>query len=140
MNSSHKVNPEAFYTMLEYAQQPLHDGCNIIELETSMRVLRIKSVHNMAQHCFNEVVGLMKDTCPPESRIPKNFHKLLRKARGLGMDVQEIDCCPNGACFIVNMMKICLHANFVDKQDEHHRTPVKGDIRGFHMRKCSAFL
>ena len=47
MSSHHDVNPEAFYTMLESAQRPLYEGCNITELETSVRLLSIKSVHNM---------------------------------------------------------------------------------------------
>ena len=95
MSGYHHVNPEAFYTMLESAQSPLYEGCNITEFEISMRLLSIKSGHNMFQRCFNEVVNLMKDTCPSEGGIPKNYHQQLRKVRDLGMDVQEISCCPN---------------------------------------------
>jgi len=87
MSSHHYVNPEAFYTMLEPAQTPLYEGYNITELEASVRLLSIKSGHNMSQRCFNEVVGLMKDICPLESGIPKNYHEHLRKVRDLGIDV-----------------------------------------------------
>ena len=61
-----------------------------------MRLLSVKSGHNMSQRCFNEVVGLMKDICPSESGIPINYHQQLKKVRDLDMDVQKIDCCPNG--------------------------------------------
>ena len=57
MSSSYEVNPKTFYTTLEYAKQFLYDGCNITELETSVRLLSIKSDHNMSQHCSNEVVS-----------------------------------------------------------------------------------
>jgi len=74
MNSSHDVNPEAFYTILESTQSPLYEGCNIIELETFMRLFSIKSGYNMSQHCFNKIASLMNDICPPESCIPENYH------------------------------------------------------------------
>ena len=48
MSSSHEVNHEAFYTMLESAQRPLYEGFNVIELETSVRLLSIKSGHNVS--------------------------------------------------------------------------------------------
>ena len=81
MSCSHDVNLETFYTMLESAQRPLYEGCNITELETSVMLLSIKSGHNMSQRCFNEVVGLIKDICPSESKIPKNYHQQLKKVR-----------------------------------------------------------
>jgi len=87
MSSSHDENPKAFYTMLEFAQRPLYEGCNITKLGTSLRLLSIKSGHNMSQGCFNEVVHLMKDVCPLEGGIPKNYYQQLRKVRDLGMNV-----------------------------------------------------
>ena len=116
MSSSYDANPVTFYTTLESGQRPLYEGSNIAELETSVRLLSIKSGHNMSKYCFNEVVVLMKDICPPEIDIPKNYHQQLRKVRDLGMDVQKIDCCPNG-CMIYykqderfSTCKFCGHA------------------------------
>ena len=43
MSSYHDVNPEAFCTRLESSQRPLYEGCNITELETSVRLFSIKS-------------------------------------------------------------------------------------------------
>ena len=116
MSSLHDVNPEAFYTMLESVQRPLYEGCDITELETSMRLLSIKSGHNMSQHCFNEVVGLMRDICPSESGISKNYYQQMKKVRDLGMYVQEIDCYPNGCMLYykedesLSTCKFCGHA------------------------------
>jgi len=92
-SSSLDANPEVFCNMLESAQQPLYKGCKITELETSMRLFSIKSGHNLSQQCFNQMVGLVKDTCPTESHIPNNYHQLMRKVKELGTDVQGIDCC-----------------------------------------------
>ena len=69
--SSHDINPERFYTVLESAQRPLYERCNIIELETSVRLLNVKSGHNISQCCFNKVVGPMKDACLLESHFQK---------------------------------------------------------------------
>ena len=42
MSSSHDVNAETFYIMLESTQIPLYEGCSITKLETSVRLLSIK--------------------------------------------------------------------------------------------------
>jgi len=146
MSSHHDVNPETFYTMLESAQRPLYEGCNITELETSVRLLSIKSGHNMSQRCFNEVVGLMKDMYPSESGIPKNYHQQFRKVRDLGMDVQEIDCCLNSYMLYykqdegLSACKFFAHANFLGMQDNYQRNPTNEVIRMFHMLKCTTRL
>jgi len=109
------------FTLLESAQRPLYKGYSIIEVETSVRLLNIKSGHNISQRCFNEVIGLMKYICPSESGIPKNYHQQLRKVRNLGMDVQEIDCCPNGCMLYykydagLSTCKFCGHARQLPK-------------------------
>ena len=119
MSSHHDVNPEAFYTMLESAQKSLYEGSNKTEFETSVRLLNIKSRH---KHCFNEVVALMKDTCPSKSGISKNYHQQFRKVRDLGMDIQEINCCPNGCMLYYKQVeglsacKFCGHARQLPKK------------------------
>jgi len=116
------ANRAAFYAILESAQRPLYEGCNITELVTSVRLRSIKSGHNMSQHCFNEVVDLMKDICPFGSGIPKNYYQQLRKVRDLDMDVQEINCCPNGCMLYYKQVeglsacKFCGHARQLPKK------------------------
>jgi len=51
------VHTEAFYNMLQSTQQPLYEGCTTHgELSTAIRLLSIKSEHNMSNQCFNDVV------------------------------------------------------------------------------------
>ena len=81
MSGSPDANPKVFCTIFEFAEQPLYEGCNVTKLETSVRLLNIKSSHNMSQHCFNEMVGLTNDASPTKSRIPSNYHYLLGKSK-----------------------------------------------------------
>ena len=54
------VNATSFYNLLQATQQPLFEGCsNHSELSTVMRLLRIKSEHNMSNWCFDDVLHLM---------------------------------------------------------------------------------
>ena len=81
----------------------------------------------MSQRCFNEVVDLIEDVCPSESGIPKNYHQQLRKVRDLGMDVQEIDCCPNGCMLYYKQVDSLSACNFCG----HARhLPRKSNQRG----------
>ena len=81
----------------------------------------------MSQHCFNEMVGLMKDTCPIENRIPSNYHQFLRKLQELGMDVQEIDCCLHGCMLYygrdanLDACKFCGHEGRLPQNSSQRR-------------------
>ena len=94
----------------------------------------------MSQCCFDEVVGLMKDICSPESGIPKNYHQQLKKVRDLGMDVQEIDCCPNGCMLYYKQDEGYPHVNFVDMQDIYQGHQTNEVVRMFHTPKCTTRL
>jgi len=83
--------------MLQATQGPLWDGCsNQTELSNTVRLMSIKSNHNMPQNCFNKVIQLMHESCSTDKRVPKNYSELKKKVRSLGLDVQTIDCCRNG--------------------------------------------
>jgi len=65
---------EPFYNMVQAAQQSLYDGCSThSELSAAVRLLSIKSNYNMPQNCFNEIVQLMKEMCPPNNSVPNNY-------------------------------------------------------------------
>ena len=47
------VNAQSFYNLLQATQQPLYEVCsNHSELSAAMRLLSIKSEHNMSNHCW----------------------------------------------------------------------------------------
>ena len=70
---------EPFYNMVQAAQQPLYDSCSTTtthsEVSAAVRLLSIKSDYNMPDNCFNEIVQLTKEMCPPNNRIPNNYGK-----------------------------------------------------------------
>ena len=54
------TNAKAAYSLLHSAQQPLYKGLHThTELSAAMRLLSIKSEHNMSDRCFDDVSRLM---------------------------------------------------------------------------------
>ena len=100
MGEAPNASVEAFYIMFQSAQQPLHKGCTThSELFAAMRLLSIKSTHNMSQRCFNNVAHMMQETTPTPNRLPMSFANVKRRVKELGLNVIEIDCCWDG-CMI----------------------------------------
>ena len=89
------MNATLFYKLLEATQQPLYEDCNNhSELSAAMRLLSIKSEHNMSNHCFDDVLHLMQTPTP--NRIPNNFNTFKKKVKELGLDYKSIHCYRNG--------------------------------------------
>jgi hypothetical protein len=104
-NELEPLNMEAanFYDMLNSAQQPLWPGCkNTTELSAAIKMLCLKSKHNMSQACFNDVIKFMKESSHPENLIPSNFRETKKLAAGLGLSKVKIDCCIGG-CMLYYM-------------------------------------
>ena len=79
--------------MVQAAQQPLYDGCSThSELSAAVRLLSIKSDYKMPQNCFNEVVQLMKDMCPPNNPLSNNYGQTKKVVKDRGNNVVQIDC------------------------------------------------
>ena len=99
-------NPDAqmFCDLLNALQRPLWDDCtNRSELSVGLRLMSIKSEHNMSQSCFNEVVQLMNEACPSKNYVPSTFSDAEKLVRKLGLTSVKIDCCVNGC-----MLYYCL--------------------------------
>ena len=83
------LDTQRLYDILDALQRPLWDGCaDHFDLSVALRLMSIKSQHNISQSCFNEVVKLMREEC-----LSNNAEKLVRK---LGVSSIKIDCCING--------------------------------------------
>ena len=73
------ANAEAFYTMLHLAQQPFYEGSHAhTELSAAIRLLSIKSEHNMSNHCFDDVLHLMQEM----TQLQTAFQKILVLLKG----------------------------------------------------------
>jgi len=63
VDSGMNANAEAFYSMLHSAQQSSYEGSHThTELSVAMRLLSIKSEHNVSHHYFDDVLRLMQET------------------------------------------------------------------------------
>jgi len=99
------VNATSFYNLLQATQQPLYEGCsNHSELSTVIRWLSIKSVHNMSNRCFDDVLHLMQETTPTPNRILDNFNAVKRKVKELGLDNKASIIAEMVVCYITSKM------------------------------------
>lgn len=46
----------------------------------------------MSQNCFNKVMGLMKEMCPPNNFVPSKFSEAKNLVSKLGLTYIKIDC------------------------------------------------
>ncbi|XP_058774870.1 uncharacterized protein LOC131649136 isoform X2 [Vicia villosa] len=91
------MEAKKFYDMLNSTQQPLWSGCkNTTELSASIKMLNLKSKHNMSQACFDDMVKFMKESSHPENVIPSNFRETKKLVARLGLSRIKIDCCIGG--------------------------------------------
>ncbi|CAK8533967.1 unnamed protein product [Lathyrus sativus] len=91
------MEAKLFYDMLNSTQQPLWPGCkNTTELSAAIKMLSLKSKHNMSQACFDDMVKFMKESSHLENVIPSNFRETKKLVSGLGLSKIKIDCCIGG--------------------------------------------
>ncbi|PKU71582.1 hypothetical protein MA16_Dca004424 [Dendrobium catenatum] len=59
-------------------------------------MLSIKTEYNIPRECFNDVIGLMKETNPADNLIPSDLYRTKKLVSKLGLTATKIDCCING--------------------------------------------
>ena len=60
-----------------------------------MRLLAIKSDHNISNSCFNDMVKLVSEVIPSDHKLPKNLYFTKKMMADLGMKYEKIDVCPS---------------------------------------------
>ncbi|PKU66519.1 hypothetical protein MA16_Dca006847 [Dendrobium catenatum] len=58
-------------------------------------MLSIKIKYNILRDCFNDFVGLMKETNPAGNLIPSDLYRTKKLVSKLGLTATKIDCCIN---------------------------------------------
>ncbi|KAI0494048.1 hypothetical protein KFK09_024179 [Dendrobium nobile] len=104
LRSNVKEPPNAetqkFFELLHSAQKPIWEGCSThSELSIAVRMLSIKTEYNIPRECFNDVIGLMKETNPADNIIPSDLYRTKKLVSKLGLTATKIDCCINGCMF-----------------------------------------
>lgn len=108
-------NTKAFFDILAAAQSPLFEGCTThSELSASLRLLTIKSEHNISQEAFNKIIQLCKETWPADNRMPPNYYRTKKMVKSLGLSYEKIDCCVKGCMLFYKAdinEKVCRFCN-----------------------------
>ncbi|PKU62039.1 hypothetical protein MA16_Dca012148 [Dendrobium catenatum] len=110
-------NTEAqnFYDLLHAAQQPIWKGCTThSELSVAVKMLSIKAEYNVARECFNQFIGLLKETNPTDNLIPTDLYRTKKLVSKLGLTYTKIDCCVNGCMLYFKediAETVCRHCN-----------------------------
>ena len=86
---------QAFYNMVASADEKVHEKTLHSSLSAVARLLAIKSQYNLSVACYDDIVDLMHELLPSNSRFPKNFFRSKKLLEGLGMPYQKIDVCYN---------------------------------------------
>ena len=59
------------------------------------KLLNIKAEHHIFERCYDEICTLMKELLLTDNLMTDNFYSIKKLVRGLGFQVQKIDCCEN---------------------------------------------
>jgi len=65
---------QALYRMIDSAEQLAHDHTTHSTLSGIVRLLSIKSQHNLSIACYDDIVALIHELLPADSNLPKDFY------------------------------------------------------------------
>lgn len=75
-NIEEPLNAEVkkFYERLRATNTSLWNGCmKLSQLSATAPLVHAKSKHNISKSCFNDSLGIMKDTCPMITSLLKTL-------------------------------------------------------------------
>ncbi|GJR73185.1 hypothetical protein Tco_0085550 [Tanacetum coccineum] len=86
------------YELLHQAGEPLWPGCTkVSQLLLVLRMLNIKSESRMIEKIYDDVMQVLEDALPPDSKLVGSFYETKKFASDLGLPCEKIDCCINRA-------------------------------------------
>ena len=86
---------KAFYRMVASADELIHENTTHSCLSAVARLLAMKSQYNMSVAHYDDVLGIIHEFLPPESKLAKDFYRSKKLLEGLGMPYVKIDVCYN---------------------------------------------
>ncbi|GJX62488.1 hypothetical protein Tco_0295388 [Tanacetum coccineum] len=85
------------YELLHQADEPLWPGCTkVSQLSLVSRMLNIKSESRMTEKIYDDVMQVLEDALPPDSKLVGSFYETKKFASDLGLPCEKINCCING--------------------------------------------
>ncbi|XP_039120162.1 uncharacterized protein LOC120256563 [Dioscorea cayenensis subsp. rotundata] len=83
------------YDMLRAEQQELwpNNPNRISKLSVVARLMNLKAEHHFSERLYDDFCELMKECLPSNNVIVDGFYETKQLVRGLGLPVEQIDCC-----------------------------------------------
>ncbi|PKU64162.1 hypothetical protein MA16_Dca026987 [Dendrobium catenatum] len=100
-------------------------------------MLSIKTEYNIPRECFNDFIGLMKETNPAGNLIPSDLYRTKKLVSKLGLTASKIDCCINGCMLYYKddatevIFRTCNAPRFKTNLGKQHRP--KKDVSYSHL-------
>jgi hypothetical protein len=88
---------EAFYRMVASADELVHDRTMHSRLSVVARLLAVKSRYNMSVAQYDDILGIIHELPPHDSKLPNEFYQSRKLLEGIGMPYIKIkiDVCYN---------------------------------------------
>jgi len=98
LNTTHEPIPEAkrFLQLLQAAEKPLYEGCEMSLLKAVARLTNLKSEYNLPHRAVDAIVAFMKEICPGDNDMAGNYYEIKKLLAGLELPHRKIDVCQNG--------------------------------------------
>ena len=104
---------QSFYDLLRLEDQELYPGCDFASLlNTTARLLNIKTSSNVSQATFDQFVAVLKSVLPKDNKLPGSFYEAKKLTKKLGMRMEKIHVCPKECMLFYkehSHLNACLH-------------------------------
>nr|GEV83499.1 hypothetical protein [Tanacetum cinerariifolium] len=79
------------YELLHQADEPLWPGCTkVSQLSLVLRMLNIKSESRMTEKIYDDVIQVLEDALPPDSKLVGSFYETKKFASYLGLPCEKL--------------------------------------------------
>ena len=93
----------------------MYPGCDFASsLNTTARLLNIKTSSNVSQTTFDQFVALMKSVLPKDNKLPGSCYEAKKYTKKVGMRMEKIHVCPRECMLFykeTSHLKKCLHCD-----------------------------
>nr|GEZ96026.1 hypothetical protein [Tanacetum cinerariifolium] len=102
-------------------------------------MLNIKSESRMIEKIYDDVMQVMEDALPPDSKLVGSFYETKKFASDLGLPCEKIDCCINGCMLYwgeedkeMLICKFCKHPRYKQSKTGSKKRKTKTPRRFMH--------
>jgi hypothetical protein len=82
-----------FYRLLVASDEKVHDGTDVIVLQSVTCLMTMKWKYNFSNQCYNGIVKLIIDPILMKHNMSKDLYQFKNIVADLGMNYEKIDVC-----------------------------------------------